>query len=75
MFRSAVQRLIVAVAGGARTRDHSAGPQPLSLDARLGLYRRRRRVALLKRMAPMAPVLMGMSFFLIVAFGGMPGTR
>jgi hypothetical protein len=47
----------------------------LSLESRLGLLRRRRRLAFLKRVAAMGPVIVGMSLLLLVAFGGMASAR
>ena len=69
MFRSAAQGSVVANLGSAGISDHGPNRQALSLDARLGLLRRRRRVTLLRQLAPVAPVLIGISALLIVAFG------
>jgi hypothetical protein len=43
----------------------------LSLESRLGLLRRRRRVGLLKQLlAVIGPVLVGMTLILLLAAGG-----
>jgi hypothetical protein len=43
----------------------------LSLESRLGLLRRRRRVGLLKQLlAVIGPVLVGMTLLLLLAAGG-----
>jgi hypothetical protein len=75
MFRSAVQRSVMVTPRGARIRDDLASLPLLSLESRLGLLRRRRRLTFLKHLAAMGPVLVGMSFLLLAAFGGMPNLR
>ena len=47
----------------------------LSLDARLGLVRRRRGVTFLKRYAAMGPVVVGVSLLLLAAYAGIAGFR
>jgi hypothetical protein len=52
--------------------DQPANNRPLlSLESRLGLLRRRRRVGLLKQLlAVIGPVLVGMTLLLLLAAGG-----
>ncbi|HEY8952599.1 MAG TPA: hypothetical protein VIP78_08585 [Candidatus Dormibacteraeota bacterium] len=47
----------------------------LTLESRLGLLRRRRRLSFLKQLAAMGPLLLGMSLLLLAAFGGIASFR
>ncbi|HEY8954041.1 MAG TPA: hypothetical protein VIP78_15965 [Candidatus Dormibacteraeota bacterium] len=47
----------------------------LTLESRLGLLRRRRRVNFLKQLLTAIPVLLGSSLLLLVAFAGMASSR
>jgi hypothetical protein len=60
---------------GTQIRDDPASLPSLSLESRLGLLRRRRRLTFLKRLVAMGPVLVGMSLLLLAAFGGMASLR
>jgi hypothetical protein len=46
-----------------------------SLESRLALFRRRRRLTSLKRVAAMSPVLLGTTLLGLVAFGGIASFR
>ena len=62
---------VMATPGGAPIHDHLANRPLLSLESRLGLLRRRRRVGLLKQLlAVIGPVLVGMTLILLLAAGG-----
>lgn len=61
---------MVTLGGAAIPADPTTLP-PLSLDSKLALLRRRRRLSFLKRVAAMGPVLVGMSLLLLVALGSM----
>jgi hypothetical protein len=61
----------MATPGGAPIHDQLANRPSLSLESRLGLLRRRRRVSLLKQfLAVVGPVLVGMTLLLLLAAGG-----
>ena len=60
---------------GARFREDRASLTRLSLDARLGVFRRRRRITYLKRVMSIGPLLAGMSILLLVAFAGTASFR
>jgi hypothetical protein len=61
--------------GVARIRDDLASPPLLSLESRLGLLRRRRRVSFLKQLLAVCPVVVGMSLLLFAAVGGAGSLR
>lgn len=61
---------MISLGGTAISSDPTALPV-LSLDERLGLLRRRRRLILLKRYAAVGPVIVGMSLLLLAAYAGM----
>jgi hypothetical protein len=63
---------MVTLGGAAISSDPTALPV-LSLDARLGLLRRRRRLTFVKRYAALGPVVLGMSLLLLAAYAGMTG--
>jgi hypothetical protein len=56
----------------------ATSPDPLSsttLESRLTLFRRRRRLAVLKRVGTMAPVVIGTSALVLIAIGGIASFR
>lgn len=61
--------------GGAEIPADPLTLPPLSLDARLGLLRRRRRLTFLKRYGAIGPVVVGLSLLLLAAYAGMAGLR
>jgi hypothetical protein len=63
---------MVTLDGDAISSDSTALPL-MSLDARLGLLRRRRRLTFLKRSAAMGPVVVGLSLLLLAAYAGIAG--
>jgi hypothetical protein len=65
---------MVSLDGNAISSDPSALPL-ISLDTRLGLLRRRRRLTFLKRSAAMGPVVVGLSLLLLAAYAGIAGLR
>lgn len=66
--RSCVLRGHVGTPGGARIDDHTATRPLLSLDSRLGLLRRRRRISFLKQiLAVIGPMVVATSFLLALA--------
>jgi hypothetical protein len=75
MFRSAVQPSVMDIPSAPQIRDDLGTLPLLSLESRLGLLRRRRRLTFLKRVAAMGPVIVGMSLLLLVGFGGMASAR
>jgi hypothetical protein len=77
MFRFATERPVIATPTGARISDGPASLLSPSLESRLRLLHRRRRLAFLKHLlATMSPVLVGMSLLLLLAaFGAMAGLR
>jgi len=60
---------------GARIRVEPASLPLLSLESRLGLLRRRRRVSFLKQLLAVCPVVVGMSLLLFAAVGGAGSLR
>jgi hypothetical protein len=77
MFRPAAQRSVIATPSGARIRDELARLPSLSLESRLALLHRRRRLTSLKHLlTAMSFVLVGMSLLvLLAAFGAVAGLR
>jgi hypothetical protein len=75
MFRPVVQATVMVTLRGGRERNDQASLPSMSLESRLGALRRRRRRTFLKQFAAIGPVLVGMSFLLLVAFGGMATMR
>ncbi len=71
MFRSAVHPRVMVTLTGAQTVDDSATLPVLSLESRLALLRRRRRLTFLKRYAAAGPVIVGLSLLLLAAYAGM----
>lgn len=65
---------MISLGGTAISSDPTALPV-LSLDERLGLLRRRRRLTLLKRYALVGPVALGLSLLVLAAFAGTVGLR
>ena len=61
----------MATPGGVSIHDQPANRPLLSLESRLSLLRRRRRITSLKQLlAVSAPVLVGISLLLLLAAGG-----
>jgi hypothetical protein len=77
MFHFATERPVIATPSGARISDGPGSLPSPSLESRLGLLHRRRRLAFLKHLlATMSPVLVGMSLLLLIAaFGAVAGLR
>lgn len=76
MFRSAVYGLVMDIPLGTRIRVEPASlPSSLSLESRLGLLRRRRRVSFLKQLLAVCPLAVGMSLLLFAAVGGASSLR
>jgi len=77
MFRFATERPVIATPSGARISDGPGSLPSPSLESRLRLLHRRRRLAFLKHLlATMSPVLVGVSLFLLLAaFGSIAGLR
>jgi hypothetical protein len=77
MFRFPTERSVIASPSEARISDGPARLPSPSLESRLRLLHRRRRLAFLKHLvATMSPVLVGMSLLLLLAvFGAVAGSR
>ena len=77
MFRFATERPVIASPTGARISDGPGSLPSPSLESRLRLLHRRRRLAFLKHLlATMSPVLVGVSLFLLLAaLGSIAGLR
>jgi hypothetical protein len=77
MFHFATERPVIATPSGARISDGPGSLPSPSLESRLRLVHRRRRLAFLKHLlATMSPVLVGMSLLLLIAaFGAVAGLR
>ena len=68
-------KVSVMVTSGVARRDDLASPPLLSLESRLGLLRRRRRVSFLKQLLAVCPLVVGMSLLLFAAVGGASSLR
>jgi hypothetical protein len=77
MLHSATLRSVTDTSGRSPIRNEFASLPSLSLESRLALLHRRRRLASLKRLlAAMSFVLVGISLLvLIAAFGAVAGSR
>jgi hypothetical protein len=75
MLHSATQRSVIATPGRSPIRKELASLPSLSLESRLALWHRRRRLASLKRLL-VSFVLVGISLLVLVAaFGAVAGSR
>jgi len=77
MLHSATQRSVIATPGRSPIRNELASLPSLSLESRLALLHRRRRLASLRRLlAAMSFVLVGISLLvLLAAFGAVASWR